>query len=66
MLGNVRPLSVSDWSVSLTDGLLRRSEAQAAGSGVESGGPERSHGSQRGAQFVLVVPKQRRLSRSHC
>lgn len=50
----------------LTDGLLRRSEAQRAGSTVESSGSERPHRSQCGAQFVLVVPKQRRLSGAHC
>lgn len=60
------PLSDSDWSVSLTDWLLSRSKSQTAGSRVEPGGPERSDGSQCGAQFVLGVAKQRRLSRAHC
>lgn len=51
--------------VGLTDGLLRRSEAQRTGATVEPGPSKRSHGSQRGAQFVLAVPEQRRLPRSH-
>lgn len=60
---------VSDWTVSvelLTDWLLWSAEAQRAGSTVESGRSERSHRSQCGAQFVLVIPKQRRLPCAYC
>lgn len=46
-----------DWTVSLTNRLLRCSEAQTTASSVESSTSECSNGSQSGPQFVLVVSK---------
>lgn len=53
-------------AVMLTDGLLRRSEADGAGAAVEATRAKVAHRSQRGAQLVLVISKQRRGPGAHC